>query len=162
MAAIFRICWHGGKVGFQFLPRPNEVSLDDYENEAINLLAVFDEGTDFDPRRILTDDDLQFYEELGEKLTVYRGIESGHAEYGPLGVCWTTNRSVAEWFAMRSASFFNTEPVLLSAQIRKCDIRMAKASEFEVVTMPRQHRQIKCRVRGEHRRPQMVWAADGN
>jgi hypothetical protein len=147
VAAIIRWNWHGGKAGFQFLPDPAQMHIDDYEMEAWALLELFDRALDGDPRRILTGSDREFFESLPDRFTIYRGCSGITAEQAATGVCWTTRRDVAEWFASR----FSDEtrpPILITAKINKTEVRLAKASEFEVVAMPRSHRALTCRPRG--------------
>ena len=151
LAAAFRYNWHGGKVGFQFLPDPATTGPDDYDSEAWELLNVFDEGTGGDPRRILTGDDLAFFDSLPDSFTIYRGTHGLTAERAAAGVCWTTRREVAEWFARRGTR----DRVVIMARCRKADVRMAKAAECEVVTIPSRVRQIKCRPHGKDWRPVM-------
>lgn len=158
LAATIRYNWHGGKAGFQFLPDPAKTDFDAYVEEAWSLLELFDQALDGDPRRILTGDDRAFFDSLPDWFTVYRGCAGVSIEHAAAGVCWTTQRDVAEWFAARSASFVNAEPILITARIRKANVRFAKASEFEVVTMPGRCRALRCRRRKRPGwRPKMEW-----
>ncbi|ESW66501.1 hypothetical protein X773_31065 [Mesorhizobium sp. LSJC285A00] len=50
------------------------------------------------------------------------------------------DRDIAEWFAVRSAEQNNGEAVVVTAKVRKAGVRLAKASEKEVVTVPRRSR----------------------
>lgn len=158
LAALVRYNWHGGKIGFQFLPDPAMSDADEYEQEAMDLMGLFDEALDGDPHRLLTGEDRAFFDSLPQTFTIYRGCAGIAPEQGATGVCWTTRRDVAEWFAARSAGFSRSEPILLTARVRKVDVRLAKASEFEVVTMPGRARRIACRLRKrETWRPTMQW-----
>jgi hypothetical protein len=143
LAAVIRWNWHGGKIGFQFLPNPAETDLDEYIYQAGSLLDLL-EG---DARLILTGEDRAFFDSLPDRLTVYRGCAGISIDHAAAGVCWTTKREVAEWFALRTADITKPEPILLSARIAKADIRLAKAAEFEVVTSPYRTRVLKCRRR---------------
>lgn len=152
MAALFRYNWHG-KRGFQFLPDPADTDVHEYETEAWDLMELFDNATGGDPRRILTNEDLAFFDDLPETFTIYRGASGITEAQAGAGVCWTTQRNVAEWFAARGK-----DPIVVTARCRKTDVRLAKASEFEVVTIARQSRQIVCRSHKDDWRPEMEWA----
>ena len=106
------------------------------------------------PCRILTGDDKRFYLTLPDRLTVYRGCAGVSIEHARLGVCSTTKREIAEWFATR---FGLTDPVVLAATIDKREIRIAKASEFEVVTWPRQSRVLERRANTDHKPSARSW-----
>ncbi|RWM02183.1 hypothetical protein [Mesorhizobium sp.] len=141
LAATIRYCWHGGKSGFQFLPDPAKADPDEYEEQAQELVQFLFEATDGNLARILTGEDLVFYNSLPSRLTVYRGCSAISPEQAGLGVCWTTDRAIAEWFAHRGAG----EPVLVTGRVRKAGIVLAKASEKEVVCTPSRTRALKCR-----------------
>jgi hypothetical protein len=136
LAALIWWNWHGGKVGFQFLPDPVTTWIDDYREEAWGLLELFDSATEGDPSRILTGDDLEFYQSLPDRLTIWRGCAGVSAEVAGEGLCWTTRRDIAVWFACRGA-YGERKPILVRARVHKSEIRLAKACEFEVVTVPR-------------------------
>lgn len=166
-ATVYRN-WHGGKIGFQFLPRPGEVDWpDEYYVEASALLDQIRDGTGGDPRRILLENDRAFFDALPERLTVYRGAAGISSEMTGFGVCWTTRREVAEWFAWRSAEYFGS-PVVMTARIKKSDVVLAKALEFEIVAMPRNPRRIECRPLPKRSpieqewTPETRWRGDGN
>ncbi len=156
VAAVFRFNWHGGKAGFQFLPDPAVTDPDDYDEEAGDLLAALDRGTGGDPRRILTGADLAFFDSLPDRFTVYRGARGLPPERAAAGVCWTTRREVAEWFARR---FGGGDAVVVTARCRKADVRLVKADECEVVTIPSRAREIRYRPRRANWRPAMTWTA---
>ena len=117
------------------------------------MLDVFDQAADGDPRRILTGEDLAFFDSLPDRFTIYRGARGITPEKIAAGVCWTTKREVAEWFALRG-----DEPVVMTARCRKAYVRLAKASEFEIVTVPERARVIACRPRQRGWRPETNWA----
>ncbi|RWJ96992.1 hypothetical protein [Mesorhizobium sp.] len=141
LAATLRYCWHGGKMGFQFLPDPAKTDPDEYDEQAQELVQFLFEATDGNPARILTGEDLVFYNSLPSRLTVYRGCSGISSEQAGLGVCWTTDRGVAEWFAHRGVG----EPLLITGRVQKARIVLAKASEKEVVCTPSRTRALKCR-----------------
>ena len=153
LVAMIRENWDGGKFGFQFLPDPAD-ELRDYAGELWTLQEVFEEGLEGDPLKILTGDDREFYLSLPERFTVYRGCAGISAERAGEGLCWTTKRDVADWFAKRSAEF-NSEPVVVTGRAAKRDVYFVKAIEHEVVVAPRRCRSIKPRRRKV--RPDMEW-----
>jgi hypothetical protein len=69
------------------------------------------------------------YDALPEIVTVYRGQD---AEWEP-GMCWSLNRDVANWFAMR---FTKMEPLVLTAEVKRADILALKLDrkEHEIIT----------------------------
>jgi hypothetical protein len=147
LAAMIRHNWHGGKAGFQFLPDPAETDPDEYWSEACGLVELLEDGIDGDPRRILTEEDLAFFESLPERFTIYRGASKVSGEVASHGLCWTTRRPIAEWFATRSASQNGGSPVLISAQVYRAAVLFVKASEFEVVAQIGRWRELKCKAR---------------
>jgi len=70
-------------------------------------------------------------------------------------VCWTTKREIADWFAGRWASAG-------SPRVWKGQVRLAKASEYEIVTIPTRSRPIKWRRSSlSGNCPEMNWAKSG-
>lgn len=132
--------WHGGKVGFQFLPDPGD-DPENYEFEVEELEGIIDEGLQGDPLRVLTGDDRDFYLRLPERFTVYRGCSGISAELAGIGLSWTLKRDIAEWFALRFAELLGP-PVVVTARVRKHRIKFAKASEQEIVVRPCKSKQI--------------------
>jgi hypothetical protein len=155
LAATLYYNWHGGKVGFQFLPDPATTVADEYRMEVESLVDLISGALDDDPRRVLTGDDRAFFDSLPDRFTVYRGCSGISPELAGMGLCWTSKRDVAEWFATRGA-----KPILLTARVKKSHVLLAKASEFEVVVWPQRARVLKCPRRGDRWRPNMEWRAD--
>jgi len=145
-AAILYGNWDGGKTGFQFLPDPANTEVEEYALCADDLIEALGSGTGGDPRAVLTGVDREFYESLPDRLTIYRGCAGVSFEHAQAGVCWTTSRPVAEWFAWR-ATRRGTAPILLTARVRKKAILLALASEFEVVVRVSLARRLICRNR---------------
>ncbi len=160
MTACIYHYWKGGKIGFQFLPDVRATNAETYETMAAELIALFWDS-DIDPRRLLTNSDeepdLDFYESLPERFTIYRGGNGISSDLLGMGLCWTTRRPIAEWFANRG----DGEPVLLSATVRKQNVALAMASEHEIVSRCRRWRQLRCHRRKPHTRPAMTWSAQG-
>jgi hypothetical protein len=143
VAATIWYNWYGGKVGFQFLPDPAETDPDEYQGEVDDLIELFRQAHNGDPLKILTGEDADFYRSLPDRVTVYRGAAGISPELAGMGVCWTTQREIAEWFAQRSI-WDGAEPVPVTARVRKESIVAAKASEYEVVCMPGRPCRLKC------------------
>ena len=148
VTATIREAWRGGKAGFQFLPDPAETDPEEYQEEAWDLYEML-RGGEFENvalQDILTntyDPDLAFYEALPDRLTVYRGAAGISPELCAAGLCWTTKRRTAEWFAQRIAR--GREPVLVSSRVWKNRAALAFAAEHELVIQPFKHRVLKCR-----------------
>lgn len=103
-------------------------------------------GTSGDPRCILTGNDRAFYASLPEQFPVYRGCYGISGGTAAMGVCWTTKREIAEWFAHRAKrQGLAGEPVLVTAQVRDRAVRIAKAFECEVVVSPSGWEALECR-----------------
>lgn len=159
LTAMVRSNWHGGKVGFQFLPDPAD-DWENYEDERWMLQEVFERELEGDPLRILTGNDREFFLSLPQRFTVYRGCAGISAERAAEGLCWTLKRDVADWFADRSAGLNGGAPVVVTATIRNSQIYFAKAVEFEIVAAPSHARPIKARRRKAS--PDMEWKPDKN
>jgi hypothetical protein len=144
VAATIWHCWHGGKAGFQFLPDPAETDPEEYRDQVEELISALEAATNGDPRRLLTGEDRVFYDSLPDRAIIYRGCNGISPDQAGAGICWTTKRDIAERFALRFAGA-GRDPIVMKARINKSEIRLAKASECEVVTMPLQSRPIKCR-----------------
>lgn len=143
VAACLYEAWQGGKGGFQFLPDPAETDPDEYDGLVWDLIEALENGAP-DPRQVLLNgysNDLDFYNSLPDSFTVYRGTGGIPADRAAAGVCWTTNRAYADWFAGRLSG----DPVVVSARVRKSDVRLAFSSEHEVVVAPRRFRVLKFR-----------------
>ncbi|HEX3651283.1 MAG TPA: hypothetical protein VHU18_00495 [Rhizomicrobium sp.] len=143
LAALVWRNWPFGKLGYQFMPNPLKLSLEEYRDEAWTLLNMLEEATGGDPMRLLTGDDLEFYKSLPKTLTVWRGSNGISPEQAGAGVCWTTRREIAVGFAHRSKHRdCPNSPVLMRARIRKSEIVLAKAYEYEVVVAPHDARVV--------------------
>lgn len=70
------------------------------------------------------------YDALPETVTVYRGQ---HDEWEP-GLCWSCDKDVATWFALR---FKGKDPVVLTAKVPKRRILALKLerNELEIITV---------------------------
>ncbi len=158
LAAAMRAHWHGGKIDFSFLPDSRITDPDEYNHAAQEIIELLrGDWTDWQPRDLLAnteyDHDLDFYGSLRNRFTVYRGVPDIDAELAALGICWTTERDIAEWFALRGAS----DPTVLSARITKDQIATVFDRECEVVLQPHEWRLLKCRRTSLKPRPVFVW-----
>jgi hypothetical protein len=98
------------------------------------------------PYEFLEPDDKKFFDELPERIIVFRGKPPGR--HIGIGMSWTTDREVAEWFSLR---FNGTSGVLLAGHVRKASIITAIASrnESEILVFPRYvHGRIETKVSG--------------
>ncbi|MBP1180910.1 hypothetical protein [Methylobacterium sp. PvR107] len=153
-AAIIARTWGGGKFGFQHMPDPKTTNEDDYEFEGDMLLYNLGKVR---PEDVLVGKDRAFYDALPERFTVYRGGYGVPPNMIGLGVCWTTSRDVAEWFARRGVGR-DDAPIILSARVRKSDVLLAFATEHEVALRPARWRQLRCRRQTNRNcRPQFDW-----
>ena len=156
VAACLYEAWQGGKGGFQFLPDPAETEPEEYEGLVWDLIEALENGAP-DPRQVLLNgysNDLDFYNSLPDSFTVYRGTGGIPADRAGAGVCWTTNRAWADWFAGRLSG----DPVVISARVRKSDVRLAFSSEHEVVVTPRKFRVLK--FRGQPAKRPIGWGPE--
>lgn len=143
VAACLYEAWQGGKGGFQFLPDPAETDPEEYDDLVSGLIETLEDGAP-DPRQVLLNgysNDLDFYNSLPGSFTVYRGTGGIPAERAAAGVCWTTSRAMADWFAGRLSG----APVVISARVRKSEVRLAFSGEHEIVVAPRKFRVLKFR-----------------
>jgi len=81
----------------------------------------------------LESDDKAFFLSLPDEFAVFRGCHS----FNEQGCSWTTDRSVAEKFALRMA--IDNEYILLQGMVRKTDIICAydNRKEKEIVVLPK-------------------------
>ncbi len=94
------------------------------------LIALFKKA---DPKHLMTEDDYMAFQELDDRLTIYRGVTSHNANRVK-ALSWTTNREIAEWFAHR----FNEDGVVYEAEIEKEHIfaYFNSRNESEVIVNP--------------------------
>ncbi len=149
LASVLRLIWQSDNVGFNLLSGPAGKSLDNYVFEADYLLNDLTDSGGFGPERLLTNTvdgrDLDFWHSLPRKFTVYRGAYGVTAEQCAAGVCWTTKREIAEWFALRA--FSDGDPVLVSARIFKSQVSTIFAKEYEIAVRPDCFKELKIKRR---------------
>jgi len=142
LAAVSRRTW---QLGGALLPDPAETDSEEYGNLSSMLAENLANAVRGDPRRILTGADRIFFEGLPDSFTIYRGCAGLSTDQAARGICWTTRRDVAEWFALRAAENEKVDPILLCATITKTEVRLASAHECAVIATPSNSRVLKCR-----------------
>lgn len=150
LAAALLPAWKGGNWRHTFLPDPITTRPRIYECSKKKLLSWLN-CTRGDRRRILSNvygRDRDFYDSLPDRFMVFRGCCGITAETAASGLCWTTSRSTAEWFAISFAtSDFRRErqPIVVASEIDKADVYAAFASEHEIVCRPAtfEHLQVR-------------------
>ncbi len=75
----------------------------------------------------LNEEDRAFYDSLPDMVTVYRG--QGATQY--TGLSWTTDYEVAKAFALGHRRHNPADPVIIKANVAKCDIAGAYANREE-------------------------------
>jgi hypothetical protein len=87
------------------------------------------------PHEFMEPEDKIFYDALPETVPIYRGTQRPGRH---IGVCWTTDRKKAEWFARRFA-YGEKKPVLLTGHVRKSNIIacFTGRKESEVLAFPK-------------------------
>jgi hypothetical protein len=89
------------------------------------------------PRGLMSlDTDYNHWRRLRRKrrpITVWRGVENGNFDHAVHGFSWTSDRAIAEWFAMRS--FSGEKPIVVEAQIPPKSIAAAWLYESEVLVL---------------------------
>lgn len=95
----------------------------------------------------MTLEDHRAYVALPERVAIFRGCYS----HNKGGFSWTTNRDVAAGFPFRARYSGPTQPLLLSAIVRKANIAfmMADRAEAEIVVLPRHRRIVNCEPMSE-------------
>lgn len=101
------------------------------ENEWRNLLESDRPGRE----HVMDDDDRRAFNDLPDKIDIYRGCIS---EQNEDGLSWTTNVKVAEFFAKRFAGLHDGDPIILCGTVDKSDVLFYSAgrNESEVVVLP--------------------------
>jgi len=148
LASLLRIIWQSNEAGFNLLPDPAKTPVEEYGFAAGGLLSELTNGDEFGPERLLSNAkyrDLDFWLSLPRKFTIYRGSFGISAENCAVGVCWTTKREIAEWFALRALR--QRDPVLVSARIFKSQVSTVFAYAHEIAVQPDRFKQLKIRRR---------------
>jgi len=108
----------------------NESPNNDANMTRRELLSAF---RSVSPEYLMDEDELRQYQELEDRVTVYRGVTSHNAK-NIKALSWTLNRETAEWFAHR----FGEDGTVYEAQINKKHIcaLCTRRNESEVIVNP--------------------------
>jgi hypothetical protein len=83
------------------------------------------------------------HEQLPEQVTIYRGTVTAELANGQIGVCWTLDRSIAEWFATEHERFrtLGSVPLVLQTTIAKHEVcgLLLERQEAEVLAVSMPH-----------------------
>lgn len=145
IVAGLRLGWHREEPGHPVLPDPAFLAADNYGRAVEDTLSIFACVRD-NPRRVLANlpaRDLDFFDSLPERFTVYRGCRGVSPAMASMGICWTTRRATAEWFARHVEQ--SGLPILVSSEISKAEVITVFASQREVVCRPASFEQLECR-----------------
>ena len=88
------------------------------------------------PPEMLDDDSKEFYDDLPNKIEVYRGASRSRIDGA---ISWTTDRKIAERFARGHRGIAVPDPVIATGIIRKAQIFAAinDRQENEVLCLPK-------------------------
>lgn len=67
-------------------------------------------------KHLMTEEDYEYYKNLPEEITVWRGVGKGRIK---LGLSWTDNQDKAEWFMNRWKARKDGESMMLRATVKK-------------------------------------------
>jgi len=106
-----------------------------HQMKVSELVSMFNRA---DPKHLMNGS-YKAFEELPDEITVYRGWSETNVKAGMtkrMGLAWTTDRKIAEWFAKR---WKHTDAKLAIGKVRKSDVYMYtnERNEREVVINPR-------------------------
>lgn len=87
------------------------------------------------PENLMEEEDYEFYKSLPDTVTIYRGMSRDELEEcdDVMGISWSIEYSVAEFFAARMPKKYN--PIVVKAVVPKSRIKFAtmRRNEFEVL-----------------------------
>lgn len=83
------------------------------------------------PENLMEEDDYEFYKSLPDTVTIYRGMSRDELEEcgSVMGISWTTEYGVAEFFAARMPKKYN--PIVVKAIVPKSLIKFATMCRYE-------------------------------
>lgn len=89
------------------------------------------------------DDALDLIENNGMNATIqiFRGTSKALAKNCTYGLSWTTQRSIAEYYANRSIN-----GIVLTAQVSMRDVLVYIGEEMEIIALPSQVKLAKCHI----------------
>ena len=88
---------------------------------------------------IMTKEEQEYYDNLPETLTLYRGVSEGRER---LGLSWTDNYDVAVWYQKRFEEW-GRDGIVLKAEVKKKDVLVYFEHDNELLVDVTQLRNIK-------------------
>ena len=124
---MFHQHWNSVENPSDFMPHINDMF--EYDDYGFNYDMLQDESR----LNTLEPEDKAFYLSLPDEFAVFRGCHS----FNEQGFSWTTDKEVAERFALRMA--IDKEYILLQGMVRKTDVICAydNRHEKEIVVLPK-------------------------
>jgi hypothetical protein len=124
---LFHRYWNSVENPSDFIDLIN--SMFEYDDYGFNYDMLQDESR----LNTLEPEDKAFYDSLPDEFAVFRGCHS----FNEQGFSWTTDREVAERFALRMA--IDKEYILLQGMVRKTDVICAydNREEKEILVLPK-------------------------
>lgn len=104
----------------------------DYE-DLLNMFLLYD------PQSMMDKDELSFYNQLPNELTIWRGVMvEKELDKENIGFSFTLDKERAEWFAKRFAQDSKGTPILIEAKVKKEEILSVFLirSEEEILVSP--------------------------
>lgn len=105
-----------------------------HDNANVSVGKLVDMFRNADPQVLMDEEEYRDYQELGDMLTVYRGVTTHNADHVK-ALSWTLNQQTAKWFANR----FREEGTVYEAKIAKEHIYALfnRRNESEVIVNPK-------------------------
>lgn len=91
----------------------------------------------------MTNEELDYYNQIPEEFTIYRGTNEEEFESKKFGISWTSEQKVAEYFAFREEEWTWTSErskrIVLAATVHKADIVtcLLDRDEYELIVAPK-------------------------
>ena len=104
----------------------------DYE-DLLNMFLLYD------PQSMMDKDELSFYNQLPNELTIWRGVMvEKELDKENIGFSFTLDKERAEWFAKRFAQDSKGTPILIEAKVKKEEVLSVFLirSEEEILVSP--------------------------
>ncbi|WP_099369859.1 hypothetical protein [Sphingobacterium sp. 1.A.5] len=109
-------------------------NLYEYRDEIKDIFSRFQGQTG----NFLNNDDAEYFNQLPDQITIYRGMTVEEFEGGEYGVSWSLKKEVAEFFANtygRNFSTVDSQKIVVERTINKKDVITFnnERKEFEVI-----------------------------
>lgn len=117
-----------------------------HQTDIDRLVSMFNRA---DPNQLMDDAEMLAYGALPPVIQVYRGVQTADAIVN--GLSWTTDLTVAKWFANRWVGSGGVPGDLYSANIARDDVYcyLLHRSEYEIILNPEKLRDVcKCQTSG--------------